>query len=163
MARTITGVRDAIITAITTSSMLSALGLKDTRSILDREIELYRSSERAVKLTGERATTGELLIRAWAVQVLASEDILVENQGARTYTIGVTGYYKPEDLNTMLDNLLKIKEAIKNMGNTLNGTVQTRGAATTSSPSLVEIDDDDIAAYVTTTFSFTAQDNCPEY
>lgn len=163
MARTIAGVRSEIITAISTASMLAALGLDDADTILDRDLDVYRPLERAAKISANVVGSDNIRIRAWTVVVTASEDQILQDVGDRTYSITLTAYYEPEDVNTMLDHGLKVIEAIKDLGINLNGTVQTRTGIDASEPVMVIVDDDDIEKYVTMSFNFTARDTCPEY
>lgn len=166
MARTERGVRDAIIGALSTSAMLGSLGLRTSDTILDRPLNNYRSTERGDKLHATIVGSLEKKIRAWSVQVLSEESPRSLNLPIRNYSILVTAYYEPEDVNKMIDHMRLVREAINNLGSTLSSTVGSVnvGSGSTTEPSLVE-GNADLPEYVTMGYGLMAFDtgDCLEY
>lgn len=164
MARTEAAIRNAIIGALSTSSMLTTLGLNSAESILDRNIDLYLPELRAEKLYTTLVSGQKKRIRAWAVEVFFSEQPRATgNINIRNYNINVIAYYEPEDVNTMLEHSRKVVNAIRLLGHNISSTLASISSGSISEPSLVETDDDDIDKYVTMTLSWEGYDDIAEY
>lgn len=112
---------------------------------------------------------GASQVRAWGVQVLSSEslDIGGGTITRRTYSILVRGYYEfgfnGSGINALIDGSRKVREAIKNLGVRLSGTVDTIEAAGTLI--LEELSGEDVAGgrLITGSLNYTATRGNPDY
>ena len=164
MARTEEAVRNAIIGAISATSVLSSLGLVDSSSILAKRLDNYRPEKRAEAIIATIAGSLERKIRAWAVEVYFSEQPRATGGiNIRDYTIAVIPYYDPEDINLMLTHSRYVINAIRLLGHNFNSTLASTRSSSVSGPNLVETYIDDIDKYVTMELTWDCYDDIPDY
>lgn len=121
-------VRDVIVTALRAIAVTS-LGFQDTNgNIRDYPIEFEKEELRTSYLSSTVA--GRKVVRCWSVDVRAREEFSATSDNGimtRFYGVTVKGYYDigvgGEGYRDIIDHGRKVREAIRDLGIGLSGTV----------------------------------------